>query len=129
MSYYSHNEDPLLDPPTPEELAEDRRGWHEPKRKFLTRRQATYALGLMDAAQRKEPRGVKVACRDKETGEIYEAQDGEVLHAQIALRVQRARNVEDGWTVPAGDDYVEAPARDFDSWVQRTGPNDPDEDS
>lgn len=33
-------------------------------RKFLTRQQATYQLGLMDAAQCKEPAGVKVACRE-----------------------------------------------------------------
>lgn len=54
----------------------------------------------MDAGQRKEPVGVKVACRDIETGAIYEAQDGEVFHAQIALRVNRAMMVVDGWTVP-----------------------------
>lgn len=70
-------------------------------RRFLTRQQATYQLGLMDAAQRKEPAGVRVACRDRDTGEIYEAQGDEVLHAQIALRVGRAMKVVDGWTVPA----------------------------
>lgn len=80
-----------------------------PARKFLTRRQATHALGLMDAALRKEPAGVKVACRDLETGEVYEATADEVLHAQIALRVNRARMVEDGWTVPASGAVASGP--------------------
>lgn len=70
-------------------------------RKFLTRQEATYRLGLMDAAQRKEPAGVRVACRDRETGEVYEAQDDEVLHAQIAIRTGRSGLLQDGWTIPA----------------------------
>lgn len=69
-------------------------------RVFLTRQQATYALGLMDAAQRKEPAGVRVACRDRRTGEVFEAQPGEVLHAEIAIRVGRTGGgLEDGWTI------------------------------
>lgn len=66
---------------------------------FLTRAEATYRLGLVDASLRREPAGVKPACRDRSTGEIFEAIEGEYLHAQIALRVRRG-NLEDGWTTP-----------------------------
>jgi hypothetical protein len=71
-------------------------------RRFLTRQQATYRFGLMDAAQRKEPAGVRVACRDRGTGEVFEAEGAEMLHCQIAIRVNRTGGVlEDGWTAPA----------------------------
>ncbi len=69
------------------------------KRVFLTRVQATYALGLMDAALRKEPRGVRVACRDPKTGKVFEAQDDEVLHSQIAIRANLGITHVDGWTI------------------------------
>lgn len=70
-------------------------------RVFLTRVQATYALGLLCSSQKREPAGVVVACRDRATGEVHEAQGDEALHAQIALRVG-VYGLEDGWTVPAG---------------------------
>jgi len=72
-------------------------------RVFLERKEATYLLGLMDAAQRREPRGVRVACRDRETGKVYEALASETLHAQIAIRCNLPRDItrEDGWTAPA----------------------------
>jgi hypothetical protein len=73
-----------------------------PGRVFLPRAEATYRLGLMDAAHRAEPEGVRVACSDRETGEVFEAEGGEVLHAQIAIRVGRTGGpLEDGWTIPA----------------------------
>lgn len=75
--------------------------WSKP-RTFLPRPEATRLLGLVDAALRREPKDVRVACKDCETGEVYEAVGSEVLHAQIALRVGRAMRVIDGWTVPAG---------------------------
>ncbi len=69
------------------------------KRVFLTRVQATYALGLMDAGLRREPRGVRVACRDPKTGKVFEAQDDEVLHSQIAIRANLSGCAVDGWTI------------------------------
>lgn len=77
---------------------------------FLTRPEATMLLGLWDAGQRAEPLGVLVACKDHVTGEVYEALPGECLHAQIALRVRRAGQVVDGWTL-SGSHYAELVGR------------------
>jgi len=69
-------------------------------RVFLTRMQATHMFGLMDASLKREPVGVKVACQDQETLEVFEALPGEFLHAQIACRVRTGHAMTDGWTVP-----------------------------
>lgn len=69
---------------------------------FLPRQRATYLLGLMDAAHRREPEDVVPAMMNEATGEVFEAQPGESLHAQIVLRVGKsAAEARAGWTAPA----------------------------
>jgi hypothetical protein len=71
------------------------------QRRFLTRPEATYEFGLMDAAQRREPPDVRVAVRSRRTGQVVEAAAGEALHAQIRIRAGLCgEDGEDGWTAP-----------------------------
>ncbi len=78
-----------------------------PSRKFLSRVEATYALGLMDAANPQQPEAVKaealVAVRID--GEVYEGP--ERLHALLVCRLASegvsvtgdGTTFEEGWTV------------------------------
>lgn len=75
-------------------------------RTFLTRQQATYALGLACASQMPRASGwvpddahARVACLGMD-GTIHEAHDGETLHVQIMHRVGDFE-MPCGWSVDA----------------------------
>lgn len=105
-------------------------------RRFLTRVEATGLLGLGCASQVNSGRvkppaeaDLRLACRA--AGEIHEADFGEVLHAQIQLRV--GGDLEAGWTVDAAwyarmttpcseCGKVGAAHGDSHEWVSRTTP-------
>ncbi|MGE0456428.1 MAG: hypothetical protein AB7I13_00230 [Vicinamibacterales bacterium] len=76
------------------------------ERQFLTRVQATHALGLGCASQMKRatwvPEGAnpRVALRATD-GTVVEAEGDEALHVQIMWRLARY-DMEPGWTVDAG---------------------------